>query len=261
MKDKNLAGILGLFLGSFGVHRFYLGQTGLGVAYLLFAATGIPLVLGIIDGLVFLSMDQDAFDLKYNKKYIRLEKMSEGSAVRRERPARSYENRPMDRTPQRSKAAQDNAGRAAEYKKMAIEKYKDYDFEEAIALFLNVLKFAPQDIASHFNLACAYSLTEQPGEAFRHIDQAVGLGFNDFDRIRTHDALAFLRIQPDFEAFQANGFRLLNRLDAPGEEADLLDKITNKELQDRLRKLSELKEKGLLTEDEYDSQRRKLTNQ
>lgn len=260
MKDKNLAGILGLFLGSFGVHRFYLGQTGLGIAYLLFAATGIPLVLGIIDGLVFFSMDQDAFDLKYNRKFIQIEKRREGSPSRREKPSQSYEGRPADRVSPRSKVSQDNTAKAAEHKKLGIERYKDYDFEEAIAHFQNVLKWTPQDIATHFNLACAYSLTEQPGEAYRHLDQAVGLGFTDFDRILTHDALAFLRIQPDFEIFQANGFRLLNQLEAPAHEEDILDKITNKELLERLRKLAELKEKGLLTEEEYDSQRKKLTN-
>lgn len=52
MKDKNVAGILALFLGAFGVHRFYLGQTGLGILYAVFM-TGISTILGIIDAIVF----------------------------------------------------------------------------------------------------------------------------------------------------------------------------------------------------------------
>ncbi|HEX2573335.1 MAG TPA: TM2 domain-containing protein, partial [Polyangia bacterium] len=42
MKDKNTAAILAFTLGGIGVHRFYLGQTGMGIVYLLFCWTFIP---------------------------------------------------------------------------------------------------------------------------------------------------------------------------------------------------------------------------
>jgi len=34
-KNKIVAGILGIFLGTFGIHNFYLGYTGKGIAQLL----------------------------------------------------------------------------------------------------------------------------------------------------------------------------------------------------------------------------------
>lgn len=256
MKDKNLAGILALFLGTFGVHRFYLGQKGLGIAYLVFFMTGIPSLLGIIDALVFFSMDQDSFDLRYNKAYVQVVKNR--YRERNGRPGRQ-EERP-GRPIQRSKGAQDYIDRAAELKKSGIAKYKDYDFEAAIEDFNKALGLTPNDVSIHFNLACAYSLTEKADEAFYHIDQAIGLGFNDFERLKTHDALAFLRVQERFDVFQKNGYRLINRLESPSEDHDLLAKITNTDLLEQLRKLDEMRKKGLLTEEEYTVQRRKLVD-
>jgi len=41
--------ILALLLGGVGAHRFYLRQWGLGVAYLLFAWTFIPVFVALIE--------------------------------------------------------------------------------------------------------------------------------------------------------------------------------------------------------------------
>ncbi len=67
MKSKTTAAILALFLGGIGIHRFYLGQAGLGIIYLLFCWTFIPALIAFIDFIVFLIMDENAFNSKYNK--------------------------------------------------------------------------------------------------------------------------------------------------------------------------------------------------
>jgi TM2 domain-containing membrane protein YozV len=41
--------LLALFLGGIGAHRFYMGQIGWGIAYVLFCLTGIPMILGLIE--------------------------------------------------------------------------------------------------------------------------------------------------------------------------------------------------------------------
>tara|TARA_R100000935_G_scaffold58869_1_gene98819 strand:+ start:1142 stop:1462 length:321 start_codon:yes stop_codon:yes gene_type:complete len=66
MKNKTTAAILAFFLGGFGGHRFYLGQGGLGVLYLIFCWTLIPMVISFIDFIIFLTMDENAFNNKYN---------------------------------------------------------------------------------------------------------------------------------------------------------------------------------------------------
>jgi TM2 domain-containing membrane protein YozV len=64
-RSKTTAAILAFFLGGFGIHKFYLGRGGAGVAYLLFCWTLIPAVLALIDAIVLLTMDQRAFEFKY----------------------------------------------------------------------------------------------------------------------------------------------------------------------------------------------------
>jgi TM2 domain-containing membrane protein YozV len=71
-KSKLVGGLLGIFLGTFGVHRFYLGYTGIGVAQVLLSTVGGLLTCGIttlavqiwglIEGIMILagSIDRDA---------------------------------------------------------------------------------------------------------------------------------------------------------------------------------------------------------
>jgi TM2 domain-containing membrane protein YozV len=48
-RDEVVGVLLALFLGSFGIHHFYLRRNGLGVLYLVFSWTGIPAILGLIE--------------------------------------------------------------------------------------------------------------------------------------------------------------------------------------------------------------------
>ena len=48
-RDEVVGILLALFLGTFGVHHFYLRRTGLGILYCFFFWTGIPAILGFIE--------------------------------------------------------------------------------------------------------------------------------------------------------------------------------------------------------------------
>lgn len=252
MRDKNIAGVLALFFGWLGLHRFYLRQTALGVFSVLFFWTGIPFLVGLIDALVFFTMDKDEFDIKYNRNFVKV--------IRREK--RHYRVREPERkireTPRPSSKKRENAAKAATHKTAGIQKFKDYDYEGAIEEFQKAIELSPEDITLHFNLACSYSLTEQTEKSFYHLDKAVELGFNDFNKIKTHDALAFIRIQPEFEAFEKNNFRRIPDVKTVREE--VLDLNQTGDLLEQLQRLGELRERGLLSDEEFAREKKKLLN-
>jgi TM2 domain-containing membrane protein YozV len=64
IKSKIAAGILAIFLGGIGVHKFYLGKIGLGVLYLVFCWTGIPAIVGFIEGIIYLCSNDYNFQIK-----------------------------------------------------------------------------------------------------------------------------------------------------------------------------------------------------
>ena len=59
LKSRVTAGILALFLGGIGVHKFYCGHIGLGVVYLLFFWTFIPSIIALIEGIIYLTSPND----------------------------------------------------------------------------------------------------------------------------------------------------------------------------------------------------------
>lgn len=64
-KSRPTAAVLAIFLGGLGIHRFYLGDTGLGLIYLLFSWTFIPAIVGLIEGILFLTKTDEDFARQY----------------------------------------------------------------------------------------------------------------------------------------------------------------------------------------------------
>lgn len=60
-KSKLLAGLLGIFVGSLGIHNFYLGYIGKGIAQLLITVLSlgflavIPAIWGLVEGILILT--------------------------------------------------------------------------------------------------------------------------------------------------------------------------------------------------------------
>lgn len=68
-RNKYIAALLAFFFGVFGVHRFYLGRNGSGVAMLILSITAVGLLVSapwaLIDTLRYLFMSDREFDHRY----------------------------------------------------------------------------------------------------------------------------------------------------------------------------------------------------
>ena len=72
-KNRILAGVLGIFLGVLGIHKFYLGYTKAGIIMLLAGTIGLCLVIpamassaiGIVEGVIYLVKSDEEFEEEY----------------------------------------------------------------------------------------------------------------------------------------------------------------------------------------------------
>lgn len=253
MRNKTAAGLFALFFGWMGLHRFYLGQVGLGILYFVFFF--ISWFFALIDAIVFFAMDEETFNRKYNTNQQLVPPIYH---QRRPGYPQATARQPVrgGKTPRPTSLELQNP-----YKSAGIKKYKDFDLEGAIEDFKKGLEIQPNDISLHFNLACAYSLTEQVDKAYAHLDKAVALGFTDFEKIKSHDDLAYVRIQDRFDEFKENGFRL--HLPAVESHAEPMEEsretIQDDVLLSQLKRLAELRDRGLLSEQEFIIEKKKLT--
>jgi len=64
VKSRTTAAILAFLLGGLGIHKFYLGQTGIGIVYLLFCWTFIPAIIAFVEFIIYLTQDDATFAAK-----------------------------------------------------------------------------------------------------------------------------------------------------------------------------------------------------
>ena len=60
-KSKVAAGVFGILLGGLGIHKFYMGKVGVGLIYILFCWTGIPAIIGLVEGILYLTESDEKF--------------------------------------------------------------------------------------------------------------------------------------------------------------------------------------------------------
>lgn len=287
MKSRTTAAILAFIFGVFGIHQFYLGDTRKGMLHVglfMFSAFAdapifatVSVIIAVVAAVRWLSMNQDQFDRKYNRRYTNVrrrethrtgprrgERIEDERQRRRTEYRRHREERARDRrrggtpTPQPASGRRNGKGKLNPHKQEGIKLFKEYDYEGAIENFEKALEIAPTDQAVHFNLACAHSLMENKDKALYHLDRLVSLGFKDFKRIKEHDALAYLRVQPEFAAFKKNNYRLGGATSPTPERPDTSKQTAQPALLEQLEKLAAMRDRGLLTEAEFQAQKQRL---
>ncbi|QLH80443.1 zinc-ribbon domain and TM2 domain-containing protein [Halosimplex pelagicum] len=63
--ERVIAALLAILLGTIGAHKFYMGKTGQGVLYLCFFWTGIPTIIGLVEGIIYLTKSDEEFRRQY----------------------------------------------------------------------------------------------------------------------------------------------------------------------------------------------------
>ena len=59
------AGVLAILLGGLGVHKFYLGYTKEGIIQLCLAFCGVSGIIGVVEGIIYLTKSDEEFDKIY----------------------------------------------------------------------------------------------------------------------------------------------------------------------------------------------------
>lgn len=256
-KSRGLAVVLAILLGGFGAHKFYLRDTGAGIFYVILnivtlrmVGFGAATVLGWIDAFRMLTMNETEFDRKYNWSYMR----KNYSDVSRERPSSRRYKTVQQRKREELSKRRPKPKRTNTFINSGIKKFKDFDLDGAQNDFEKAVKISPNNPDLHFNMACVYSLKEDVQRALTHLEKAIAFGLKGKEMIHTHDALAFLRIQPEFDQFVENNYKWspspVERKEAPKED-----------IMQQLEKLRQLKDKGVITELEFIREKQKISRQ
>ena len=66
-QKKLVSGLLGILLGGFGVHKFYLGNTKEGIIQIAvtFLTCGAGSVIGLIEGILYITKSDEDFEKTY----------------------------------------------------------------------------------------------------------------------------------------------------------------------------------------------------
>ena len=119
------------------------------------------------------------------------------------------------------------------------------DIDGALSDYEKVLTYGTKNPNTQFKMSCIFSLRKDSVKSFYHLGRAVEDGFIDYQRISTLKELSFLREQSEFKEFVQNGYKSIEI------------KI-NHDTISQLERLALLKEKGVVTQKEFDEQKQKI---
>ena len=136
--------------------------------------------------------------------------------------------------------------------------YENFDFQGAADLYEDALDLDHYDGESRVFAARCYSLLENSEDAYRHLKKAIQLKASNLELVDEDEGFAWLRLQPDFMARKRSGY---GEVAATAEmNADEPKSLPSPEpnILDRLEQLGRLRDRGLLDDEEFAREKRRL---
>ena len=253
-----------LFLGWVGVHRFVLGQWYWGLVHIFLFIAGAALVEST--PFEFLAIPWFSFsamaayytafrwirmsDGAFADRYLELVEEDVDAGGKYLRGTVADHPRAISRRARRKLLAE------------ARQRYDDFDLQGAADRYEEALELDLADGDARVYAARCYSLLEDADAAYRHLRRAVQLQATNLDLVAEDAGFAWLRTRPDYEARRRAGYAPVtldvpeDDLPAAGEPAALPPPGDN--ILDRLEQLGRLRDRGLLDDEEFAREKRRL---
>ncbi|MCW3085954.1 MAG: hypothetical protein JWP12_3320 [Bacteroidetes bacterium] len=161
----------------------------------------------------------------------------------------------LKRTQQSQPSSSDNGRKAEVLIQQAIALYNQQEYHPAIILTQQAKALNPASSPIHYNLACLYSLTQNT-EAFDSLSKAIELGYTNFEKIKTQRDLDWLRHHQEYNDFVKNGYRL--KIKTNDHKTYQQPEQSTDDIYEKLEKLGKLKEKGVINEEEFAKEKKKI---
>ncbi len=244
-----------LFLGYVGVHRFTLGQWyyGLIFIFLFVVSSAAGLYMPGFEGLPWATL---AAGVGYYEAY-RFWRMSDEEFADRYLETDEEDDDEVDEVKGRyltgRVAANPRVISSKARRKILIaasDAFANFDYQGAADLYEEALDMELSDGSSRVYAARCYSLLEDEPNAYRHLRRAVQLKAANLELVQSDPGFAWLRTRPNYAERRGAGFAEREKVAAlPPSGPNLLD---------QLEQLGRLRERGLLDDEEFSREKRRL---
>lgn len=254
---KRTSIMFALLLGFIGIHRFNLGHWHIGMLYIVLFIISMSndLVLPFFDHNPWVTM---AACVGYVEAF-RFYSMSE-----EEYAERYLEPAPVIRKGKylKGKVIESNPHQVKrKLLKTANDLFESFQYQEAAQAYEKVLSKDYNDGRVRVLAARCYSLVEDEVSAYRHLNLAVKLDAPNLNLIHIDEGFAWLRTRDDFELLLSNNFQRKSlNFSTPNVKKTPSFTTTQKKstILDQLERLGEMKERGLLSVDEFERAKQRL---
>ncbi|MBI4712121.1 MAG: hypothetical protein HY762_02265 [Planctomycetes bacterium] len=76
---------------------------------------------------------------------------------------------------------------------------KTAQYEKGLEIDKRLVSLLPEDAVCHYNLACSYSMTNQIDDAFKSLELAILLGYNDLEHLQKDPDFVNIRKDPRYQ--------------------------------------------------------------